>query len=546
MRRFRSALGRSLAPLILIWLMACTSTEPPPKAADTADVATDATDAASAPVDAAGVPDDASSDLGEPPVTPAELDTSFVQLATCATQWAATPFAWSTRPSSGRTCAAYPGAEVSGEVRYRCLPWEWCDVGFLGMPGDGPDKWQHTGSLRCMRHCGEAKSCPSDTSCLKVSESNGDMATEHEVCAVPAAPTAFPIYAPDAPPPAEGGLGCWTKLAQADLPNYGMAMARVGAHIYLLLAGGQSGSEASPTTPTASHILVHVPLSAQMTATDYHTIEEVKPSSAAFKGLVASGEHLVAFRRPASPKQEKGSPPLDHTVFAGKPQADGQVTLTDTGLVAPLAYRANATLTGTRHGCLLVRHGKDLARMCFVHGAKGFTKELLPLQLPTDAQSALAATMGPSGGGDMTNLAPWRAAVSDKWIVLATGTVCAGEPARLHVAPFDRASNAVVGDWTTSEVLQGWTGHKPPNDMGNLCNPLGPVLVSGDIVVASGMTTRLTAGQPGPWLAATIVPRAFGYFSGWDAVDGLLVAAYRVGTKGKTVPVAIVANRLLW
>jgi len=517
--------------------------------ADTKVADAGASDAAKTGADAANVgTDTASNDAasGSDAKAGVEPGIDFPKLAKCPQTWAMKPFDWATRPSSGRLCAKYAGPGITNATHYRCLPWEWCEKGFGGGPFVGPAKLDPTGSLRCMRHCGKPVSCPPGGVCNNFLVSGGDVSTKHALCLIPKSLGSFPAYVTAAPPPAEGGLSCWTELFQAQVANQSLRMARVGPHIYLLLFGAQSGTSAKPNTPLVSHTLMHIGISPKMTAAQLTTVDSVKGSNDAIIAVVPSGNELVAFRRPAAAPYGYDKPAVQHTVVVAKPAADGGVSFNATGVSVSLKFGANATLTGSRHGCLLVPHGKDLARVCFVREGGKLVQKTLPLKLPAVAQLALASSTAASGSKRMQNLNPWRAAVSNQWIVVATGAVCGGDTQRLHVAPFDRKINVITGKWTTTEMLKSWPGHALSNLPDNLCNALGPLWISGDVVYSSGMTTRISKGKTGVWHAATVLPRAFGYFSGWDEVNGFIVAAFRVKTLGKTVPISIVINRVLW
>ena len=496
-------------------------------------------DAAPKPQDAGG----SAPDVSEPDVG---LGKTFPAFTSCPQTWASKPFDWLGRPSSGRVCAVYPGPGVTNATFHACLPWEWCHRGFVGTLGQPPSEWQPTGSLRCKRRCGATATCPSGTSCVTATQDDGDVSHKRLVCPIHPAPGAFPAYQTGAPEPAEGGLACWASLVQVEVPSDNLRMARVGAHVYLLLYGAQTGTPQNPNTPVVSHRLMHIGLSATMTATDLSVVDVVKPGSAAIIGVMASGEDLVAFRRPASPTLGFDKPAVVHTVLAGTPNTDGSVVLKDTGLTVALAFGANATLTGSRHGCLLVPHGKDLARVCFVREAGIFVKKVIPLQLPALAQTDLAAGAKSHGRRRMVNLSPWRAAVSDHWIAVATGSLCDGELLRLHVAPFNRQANLATGGWTTTPVLGSWLGATKPELTSDLCAPIGPLWMSGDVLYTAGMTTRITQGKPGVWRAGTVIPSGFGPLTGWDDIDGVLLAAVRISTSGPIIPVALLATRVLW
>ena len=332
-------------------------------------------------------------------------------------------------------------------------------------------------------------------------------------------------------------MGCWTGLVDVPVPNATARIARVGLHVYALFSSTMGPTAATGGKGSIHHRLMHVSLSANMTATDVTIIDEAGSTDAGLVGLLPSGEHLIALRRPANPVFSSKSGPTAHTVLAGKPSADGKVTLADTGLSVTLAHGDNAKLTGSRHACLVKQEGDELVRVCFAaDAADKLQKRELPFFLSAAARKALQAEKAGQPTYELTFLRPWRVAVSDKWIALATGPLCSAS-AQLHVAPFDRNANKILGAWTSTALLPGWVGN---------CNMPGSLWMAGDAVYMNGLTTRLKAGKPSKWLAATVIPRAFGALDDWTSAGDLLLGAFRLTTKGKTVTLRIGANRVLW
>lgn len=209
--------------------------------------------------------------------------------------------------------------------------------------------------------------------------------------------------------------------------------------------------------------------------------------------------------------------------------------LADSGRTITLLDDLGAPVTGTRHGCIVRQKADDLQLVCFpvVDGALDVTTT--PLGIPQRARDGLAAFRTTHGFAPVQQR-PWSMAASDRWIVFFSGTSCAGPSTwSLHVAPFDAEADALAGPWRTTTA---------PTPL--LCLGWGVVAVVGDVLVASDMTTRLSACAPTEWLAGTLRERALGSPVAWTVTGDVLVLLDLLAFSGPDPPGRIIATRVLW
>jgi hypothetical protein len=410
------------------------------------------------------------------------------------------------RPSSKKTCYT---DELGHEP---CLHWEDC----LLNHDDGGDLMPIPVSPgRCYRSCEQAPCAPSDA-CTEIDLYDVDYSYTVPVCPAATPPNPWPSYPDSGPNPAEGGLDCWTTLLDTPGTNDRAFIEVVGDHMFVLT--GTLGISVATGEVVSSTRLVTAPL---QVGAEPLTLHDGAGEPFLWSRPRRSGDHLVVLERDTPTGQPWDEGPVTTRLLLGLPGAGGTVELGDSGQTITLHDDRGAPVSGTRHGCIVRQAAHDLELVCFpvVDGQLAVTSSALGI--PKVARDVLA-------GKTPIQQRPWSMAASERWIAFFLG-------GSLHVAPFDPAADRPAGTWRTTKV---------PPFMPSL--GAGAVVLVGDVLTASGMTTRLSACAPTDWLAGTVQERALGSTTGWTVAGDLVVLFNLLVVSGPDPPARIIATRVLW
>ncbi len=461
-------------------------------------------------------------DSGPQPYAPVAA-TLPVQTTGCDATFALTPMPSDGRPSSLAPC--FVGTNEANGKNLPCLPWEWCDKGFLGGPFQPPEKLTVTGSLTCMRPCEASDGpCPTGTSCQPHEVDGGDLIGNQQICGGTTGGP-WPTYSQGGQYPAEGGLSCWAPLGTLGAYVDALHVARVGPHVYVLTA--QAGISADATYHSDVR-LWHAPLQAPSDATMTVVFDQLT-TGPEWTGLGASADRLIAFQRkvPTLGTPPSGSPWL---VLAGQPDAAGTVTLAPTGLEIPMPQEPGRALPGSTHACVARLDGVNPVLSCVQFDPQGVPHVAdHALNAPAKLLSNVACY---NAQLTQTSDAPLRSmAVGGGRIAIVTGPCKSPDQAHLYVASFNETTDSVTGVW------QIWT----------LPVPLGmfaPIVLYKDTLLASGWTTRLTAQGPGTWYASTLSAQP--YLEIAHIADDVVIGVSTDLSGAGLMPASLWANRVLW
>lgn len=438
------------------------------------------------------------------------------------------------RPSSGWTCYILPpeGLSEANGTWLPCLPWETCDAGDTWFPGS--EEHHVAGTRRCGRPCGPGAPCPFGAECLATGLPYTDYIPPEprRLCAAPDQDPSWPPDPGGGPAAAEGGLGCWTDVADVLAHNGGSRIAVVENHVYAL--AWEAGMKADGTL-VASHLLQHVPLAPGVATDDVTVVAEAEGGEVLWTWVRESSGRLLVFERPPAPEGPSGE--VEYRVLWAVPAPDGAVTLAPSGVKVAIANEEAATLPGARHGCI-VRPAPDgdILLTCFPVVGGALSKTENPLGIPSPIREFIARYRKDFGHSPFFGRPSFLAA-SDRWVVAVTGLPCGDDhsPRLVHAAPFDAEAAQPTGPWATYEMPAGII----PD-----CQTPGPVLAYRDTLLAHGMSTRLSSSGPDRWVAVT--PRV-GYPMDWTmAKDLVLTFDLLVLTGPGPLPGRIRANRVIW
>lgn len=464
-------------------------------------------------------------DVVEPPsVVPYEPDetTAAIALTGCDETHSVAVLPWDERPSSERTCWA-------NDQPVPCLPWELCD---RGLAGCGPGGTMVSGSLKCFSPCQDG-ACAAGGVCTPIDIDDCDVVHTIDGCQGAADPSAWPTYPDAGAQPSEGGLGCWTTLAEMTGQNSGSRVARVGAHIYLLF--WQSGVSVGGGIPIEERTLQVLPFSTEGAPTTPTTLVIGAGADTRWTRLRSSGGRLLVFESPTA--LEVSTTAVTSMILWGAPAADGSVTLEPSGITVALHHDRGAAVPGTQHGCIVERKAGDLHLICFPVVDGTLQKTSTALKAPKAVEDYLLYYGANVSGGSPISTRTWSVGASESWFAVATGDGCDPKaPRLLHYAPFDSANDAIAGDWSTVPLDDGFA----------TCTSSQQVLLYKDTLVLDGRTTRMSTDGLSPWLAASQRAAGAGYPMDWDIAGDVLLSLDLLTLTGADPPARLSTNRILW